>query len=1688
MATVVWVLEDSNPATPAVSGTVRVEISTPPTLSVALSDGAKNGAYSFVNLMGVLSTVELSGVGGIPPYTFTLLANDNFGIDEDGKNFRITAAFASAAVATVVWVLEDSNPETPAVSGTVQVEIFEAPKAQYTVPSGVQVSVSEGTVTPVSGEAGTFQFDPKTNDGVVLKVTGGDLAVTFMDWKLVIGEGNVMEFINAYAIRPSNLPEFTAGFDNLGDLVSQIQYWPIDSGSEQLKWGSSGLNLIGATIGDTNEEREAGLVGKQAFIGQLPSSFSPTETGLVVVMCGYRSHSGIEDYVCDAYQNGITSVPAFKPPSAENELRYAVVNDPYSETINIPVVGGVPGATGYTFALSPASGYSIGSTSGNTIVLNVTDVAYIDAGVYYVTVSIHDSQTPPQSGTFVLEVRVVPKLTFSDTTLTISQTESASLLSLVNGGNTMYAEDNERTFVVISDNNAHFMAGNDGVLTVGGAAELVGINTVTVQVMDTVPSQAATATLVIDVMERGVKFDRESSNLPASIDPGIDVPLSITLQATGGSQSPSYTFSITEGDETWLSIVSPNVLVVGAGAPASGDHTFKIKVVDGNSTKTDGRQEDEAEITFALKPQAQATANGDVVVSGSESADGSYTSGQTFTFDPKTEQGVTLVLGGASDTAVVTAENGQIKVTLKYFTQTNVFLAAFTPSSGTFVMLDGKKLAQAVKDAYDAGEVAISFGGGTDSLSFYVEEEIDEALAIDGGLLAIIAPSGLVNGDGVDIVSGVTYLLCNIDGFGSILCELRSPSTIVPSTENALRYAVAGQAYNAIINIPVVGGVPGATGYTFALSPASGYSIGSATGNTIVLNANATYTDAGVNYVTVSIYDSQNPPQSGTFVLEVRVVSVLTFAPDSATSAIEGIEEVIDLTPYAKGGNIGNAAAGSELSFMVAPATDGFKVGNDNMLTVAAAVGAGNYTIAIVVKETNPAHQGQGEITIGVAGALSASGLDTAIVQVELSTEVGVITPSGGIGAYTFALVSGNGSGYFTINSSLGLISVNNASESEDGNSYILVWTLNDGDDRSPEVTGTVSVQFTKSPIAKNALRYAVENILYSETISIPVVGGVPDSNGYTFALSPASGYSIGSTSGNTIVLSAAATYTDAGVNYVTVSIHDSQTPPQSGTFVLEVRVVPTLAFADLVLTITQTRSESVAEHVTGGNTMYAEDNQRTFILGGAPDGLTIDDGVIMVGGNVPYGGYAFTISVTDTQPSQTAESNVSLSVVFKPLPVQVDTSGFPSSLDPNAQLPYSVTLSGIGGSLNPTFIFSLADAPSYVSIVDGNVVITVGPSAGDTVSFKIIVDDTAASYDGGPMTAGINISFEAAKAQYKVPSGVQVEVSEGTVTPVSGEANTFQFDPKTADGVVLKVTGGDLTVTFIDWNLVIGEGNIMEFINAYAIRPSNLPEFDAGFDNFAGIFAQSQSWSIDSGSETLKWGVVGLNLIGAAKTGSEDGLVGKQGLIGQLPSGFSPTETGLVVVMCGYANVPWGEEYNCGAYQDGITRTPAFSSSFAKATRSTQSVKPAVRTPSAVASGSLVTVSESGNYNRYRVTDLSDLSNIINIEYFVVNNGFIFSAPKVYYENPFFTSLYGLVPYGGRPNNPLFEADGTTPASGFFEGGFWVFFAEGEENLYVTAGPYLADDEREKTVVNSCTFTFPDSLECSDDSYISIP
>ena len=193
-------VDDAAAAIAPIELLLTVEVSA--VLSAALSDGAKDGVDSFVKWTGVLPTVELSGAGGIPPYTFTLLANDNFGIDEDGKNFRITAEFASATVVSVVWVLEDSDllGQTPAVSGTVQVEIKDIvrPLAMVSDIEGT-ISVSGGGADGIYSTDQTLTFDPNIG-GVTV-----DVGVDTEDYSAKVELENGQIVVNAQYVPVGHL-------------------------------------------------------------------------------------------------------------------------------------------------------------------------------------------------------------------------------------------------------------------------------------------------------------------------------------------------------------------------------------------------------------------------------------------------------------------------------------------------------------------------------------------------------------------------------------------------------------------------------------------------------------------------------------------------------------------------------------------------------------------------------------------------------------------------------------------------------------------------------------------------------------------------------------------------------------------------------------------------------------------------------------------------------------------------------------------------------------------------------------------------------------------------------------------------------------------------------------------------------------------------------------------------------------------------------------------------------------------------------------------------------------------------------------------------------------------------------------------------------------------------------------------
>ena len=114
-----------------------------------------NGA---VSVTGVLPRAEFISSGGVGERVFALVDDaGHFAMDSDGSNFRITQAFTTMTLVSVVWRLDDAGEKrTPAITGTIVVELF----------SGMHFPVSEERLLVTVGVQG----------GVILTavVAGGD--------------------------------------------------------------------------------------------------------------------------------------------------------------------------------------------------------------------------------------------------------------------------------------------------------------------------------------------------------------------------------------------------------------------------------------------------------------------------------------------------------------------------------------------------------------------------------------------------------------------------------------------------------------------------------------------------------------------------------------------------------------------------------------------------------------------------------------------------------------------------------------------------------------------------------------------------------------------------------------------------------------------------------------------------------------------------------------------------------------------------------------------------------------------------------------------------------------------------------------------------------------------------------------------------------------------------------------------------------------------------------------------------------------------------------------------------------------------------------------------------------------------------------------------------------------------------
>ena len=484
--------DDAAAVTAPITLLLTVEVSA--VLSVELSDGAKDGVYSFVNFEGPVAGVELSGVGGIAPYTFTLLANDNFGIDTDGKNFRITAAFTDVVTVSAVWVLEDSDTErTPAVSGTVRVEIRDALGFADNKPV---VNVTVG----VKADGAIYTAKAQQDDGATYRPIGKHTSFTVNVSNAVVGAVVSMTMVLSEESTVTLTIEVSRGTEEVALLTLEVRAYEELSASlaagfvGQIYEGESGeLGVIEASGGSGayvySRTPAVGFAGAGGVLEANGQATVGVYTVTVVV-----SDNTLVGWIAATVEATVSVGAALS--LLEIQERAALVQGEVGEELVLVQVSGGDGL--YSISDDLSSGLVIALLSEGTWAVNRAGV--LSEGTNVGTVIIDDSYALTEPGTPALTA----VLTIKGIANFVSPWDIQDMEIIAGGSVELSVEGGtEAKTYGLSPELGGFSLSPAGVLSVAEGVDADSY-TLTVVVSDLTAGakQSATATLLVEVLER----------------------------------------------------------------------------------------------------------------------------------------------------------------------------------------------------------------------------------------------------------------------------------------------------------------------------------------------------------------------------------------------------------------------------------------------------------------------------------------------------------------------------------------------------------------------------------------------------------------------------------------------------------------------------------------------------------------------------------------------------------------------------------------------------------------------------------------------------------------------------------------------------------------------------------------------------------------------------------------------------------------------------------------------------------------------------------------------------------------------------------------------------------------------------------------------------------------------------------
>ena len=827
-------------------------------------------------------------------------------------------------------------------------------------------------------------------------------------------------------------------------------------------------------------------------------------------------------------------------------------------------------------------------------------------GVYTLTVQVADADGDSGPVGAVATVEVSAALMLADAPLlSVALGAAVSLHTFTASGGIGI-----KTYTLAAGDKGYFSVNaNSGVLSLLATAQ-EGVHMITVQAIDE-GGRKVEALATVRVLAALMLADAPPFTVIASMAMSLH-----TFIASGGIGVKTYTLSAGNDGEYFSVDAASGVLSLSINAPVK-DYMLTVQVMDehGNTDQAMATVEVSAALSLAeVSPLTIIV--GDVahalVASGGIGV-------KTYTITGGDEKGY-FALDVISGILSLSAD-APVKVytlTVRATDERNNIaeLVAMVEAAAMLALADAPSFTVIASAAMDLHTFIASGGIGVKTYTLLADD--------DGEYFSVDAASGVLS---LSVNAPVKEYMLTVQvmderGNTAQAVAMVRVSAVLSLAGSPLLEVIAGDALN--LHTFVAGGGIGSRTYTL-LAGDEYFSVGAGSG---VLSLSA---GAGVGRHTLTVQVMDERDNTAQAVATVGVSAVLALAAPPLTVIASA---VMSLHTFIASGGIG-----SRTYTLLAGDEGYFSVGADSgVLSVNAEVGRHTLTVQVMDARDNTA---QAVVMVEVSTALVLAEAPPFTVIISAALSLHTFIASGGIGTPTYAVVSGNEAGHFTLNATSGVLSLQADAEPA---TYVLRIQAMDAHHNTAEVLATVGVSAVLS--LADAPRLGGAQGIAVSLHTFVAQGGI-GSRTYTLLAGDAKGYfSLDAESGVLSLLTVApvATYT------LSVQVKDER--GNVADALATVGVVPLFLSDVPPLFAVVGREVSLHTFVAKGvvgtlSYTIAEGNVNSYF------NLDADYGVLSVEADVPIGIYTLLVSVSDARSSAKAlavvEVRASLSLVAVP-------------------------------------------------------------------------------------------------------------------------------------------------------------------------------------------------------------------------------------------------------------------------------------------------------------------------------------------------------------------------------------------------------------------------------------------------------